>query len=819
MPPLFINTVIFTAAKYYPMTGPGPSSSEDIPAMAADRARTAFFHDLTRWREQLARSIARNNLALHSGGIAAVTNRIIFSLLFLRIAEDRRLIAAGSLQEIHDHQDPYGRLLEVTGPLSTLWEDPAGTSPNDIIPMGTVVLDKRVVHAVLSRLVSPDRPYRLDEMETEIIAAVLAQYLSRTLRRSAAHHAVVVDTHDTVLSCGAPPPPLPVIRYLAESSLRAAGAGRSRREVLPLRILDPACGAGITLLCAGRILLAGKGGGRLTYDERYEVLTGSVYGVDISPHAVAAAKILLFFLLCEDCCGEVPVRAFLDRAGSVSRDLRHTIRCGNAIIGPDVVDDESWAFCPVRERHALTAFAWTAEFPEIFSAGGFDAVIGNPPAGLPEQKEWIQRYLQRHYEVYDPGADRSFFFVEKGLSLIRAGGTLAMCTGDSWLHGRPAAPLRALLACRQVEEIVDIPASQGGDGSAGICIFRLTRQSPSHTVRVAVIDPAFSGSVGEYVRARSFPVDRETLGEGGWVLRDSRAEAILEKVRKTGTPLEEYVMGQVSPGGKIIPDPAFVIDGGTRKMLIARDQRCRALVRPVVEGDQIGRYEPAAFVSYAVVIPRGWTARHPEAGSRPWRWFRTRHPALARLLKERTGIREVPGNEGDLWWETGCEDDAQRERSPQVLFRERFDRPAFMYDDGRGIAGSGAVAIRTSGPYLAGLLNSRLIAFVFAKTAPASGRERAEHSWDDLRDLPIYTPDFDDPADADRHDRIVSLVTRLVALKKQRSHAETGQERETLRKKIDAADRKIDRIAYGLYGLTPEEITVVESAMPEKSPS
>ncbi len=214
-----------------------------------------------------------------------------------------------------------------------------------------------------------------------------------------------------------------------------------------------------------------------------------------------------------------------------------------------------------------------------------------------------------------------------------------------------------------------------------------------------------------------------------------------------------------------------------------------------------------------ISIPRGWTASHPEAVSNPWRWFRKRHPSLARLLRERAGSGAGPGRDGNLWWESSCEDEAVQEKTPRVLFREWFDAPVFAYDNGRAVAGRYAVAIPASGPYLAGVLNSRLIAFIFAKTADVSGIQRTGHSWNDLRDLPVYTPDFDNPVDAGRHDRVVSLVTRLLDLRKQLPREGTGRERESLQKKIDATDRKIDCMVYELYGLKSEEIVLIEETV------
>jgi hypothetical protein len=398
-----------------------------------------------------------------------------------------------------------------------------------------------------------------------------------------------------------------------------------------------------------------------------------------------------------------------------------------------------------------------------------------------------------------------------------------MCTTDRWLRGRAGTPLRSLLTTHQIDEVTGIPGSGGDLAGSGFCIIRMTNYPPARKARVALVGPDFPESIDDYVQTHAFPVDHDAFGEGGWSLRDTRAEAILEKSRQAGTPLEEYVMGELHPGTGCPIEPEFVIDTRARKALVSADPRCKSFLRPVIDGAGIGRYEPVSVASYRVFIPRGWTLGHPAAASNPWRWFKKRHPVLARLLRELAGCTSSEtsteqGEPGNCWWETACDDDIFREKTPRIFFRDRFTEPGFFYDEGRAIPGMGAVALPASGPYLAGLLNSRLIAFVFAKTAGASGRERTEHSWEDLRNLPVYTLDFDDPADAGRNIRIASFVIRMLDLKKHLLDAKTDAERGELQEKIDATDRKIDRIVYGLYGLTPEEIEVVESAKPEKSP-
>jgi len=61
-----------------------------------------------------------------------------------------------------------------------------------------------------------------------------------------------------------------------------------------------------------------------------------------------------------------------------------------------------------------------------------------------------------------------------------------------------------------------------------------------------------------------------------------------------------------------------------------------------------------------------------------------------------------------------------------------------------------------------------------------------------------------------RHDKMVSLVERMLDLHKRVAAAKTDHERTLLERQISATDREIDRFVYELYGLTEEEIRIVE---------
>jgi hypothetical protein len=81
-----------------------------------------------------------------------------------------------------------------------------------------------------------------------------------------------------------------------------------------------------------------------------------------------------------------------------------------------------------------------------------------------------------------------------------------------------------------------------------------------------------------------------------------------------------------------------------------------------------------------------------------------------------------------------------------------------------------------------------------------------------LLSLPIRPINFSDPADKARHDKMVSLVERMLVLHKSLASTQNPQEADRLTREIESADKSIDELVYELYGLTEEEIKIVEGA-------
>ena len=98
---------------------------------------------------------------------------------------------------------------------------------------------------------------------------------------------------------------------------------------------------------------------------------------------------------------------------------------------------------------------------------------------------------------------------------------------------------------------------------------------------------------------------------------------------------------------------------------------------------------------------------------------------------------------------------------------------------------------------------------MYSEIAHESARVFAQVKLSKLKQLPIRTINFDDPIDKAKHDNMVKLVEKMLRLHKELP-GKMGQEKTVMERQIAATDAQIDKLVYELYGLTDEEIAIVE---------
>lgn len=199
-----------------------------------------------------------------------------------------------------------------------------------------------------------------------------------------------------------------------------------KEKLMSIKVLDPACGSGAFLNQAfdflyregqkvNKKLSKLRGGQRDIFDLDKYILQSNLYGVDLNKEPVEITKLSLW----------------LKTANKYSRltDLDDNIKCGNSLIDdPGIVGSK--------------AFKWEEAFPGIMRLGGFDVVIGNPPWGAKLSANEISHITKNYTGLITGEIDTYIVFMFKNFDLINRNGIIGIIVPDTWQTIRRAYNLR-----------------------------------------------------------------------------------------------------------------------------------------------------------------------------------------------------------------------------------------------------------------------------------------------------------------------------------------------------------------------------------------
>lgn len=835
-----------------------------------------FLEDINRWRKLLAENIALRNTNLNNYEMNASVQGTINRIIFLRICEDRAIEKYGYLQDIAKGCNIYPQLVNLfkiaddkynSGLFHFIYEP--GRSPPDSLSL-KLKMDDKVLTEVITGLYPPS-PYRFDVIPPEILGQVYEQFLGKVIRLAEGHRAVVEDKPEVKKAGGVVYTPSFIVNYLVEKTVGKWLEGKTPKEVELLKILDLACGSGAFLLGAYRRLLAwhlawwtsnlaplidkkmpltsseitkmlpaqnepakskkakariaavnlpiykaSNGEWKLTLAERKRILLNNIYGVDIDPQACEVTKLSLLLKVLEDSGIERTQTLKRWSTDRILPDLGNNIKCGNSLVDTDIeVNDVVYSL--------IKPFNWETEFPEVMSAGGFTVILGNPPYVRQEILGKIKDYFQSHYNTYQGTADLYTYFIEQSHRLLQPDGLLGLIVSNKWMRANYGKPLRRWLKQQHIEEIVDfgdLPVFE--NATTYPCILRLTKDMPNESFKATQVKTLDYTSLSSYVKDNCYEVDQSTLDGEGWSLADSKTQALLNKIRAKGVPLGDYVGGKIYYGIKTGLNEAFVIDSQTREKLIAEDPKSAEIIKPFLAGRDVKRYQQPKVDRYLLYIPWHFPINSDPhitgASEKAEVEFKRQYPAIynyllsfKRLLENRnkaeTGIRYE-------WYALqrfGSEYKEEFEK-PKIIVPAIVRTASYGYDKLGIYSNDKTTIIPTEDLYLMGILSSKVADIVIHLISSTKQGGYFEYKPMYLQQIPIHTIDFSDPQAVALHDRMVSLVESMLSLNKQLQEARTPHEKTLLQRQIEATDRQIDALVYELYGLTEEEIRIVEGA-------
>lgn len=589
-----------------------------------------------------------------------------------------------------------------------------------------------------------------------------------------------------------------------------------RKWLLQLTIVDPACGSGAFLNEALNFLIAEHGyidelSAKYNKDElvlsdvEKNILENNLFGVDINNESVEIAKLSLWLRTAQ------PNRKLNDLSGN--------IKCGNSLIDDlEVAGDK--------------AFNWEKEFPQVFENGGFDVVIGNPPYVQSLLTESEKQFFDKYYYSSEGKPDLYRFFIEKGINLLKNNGQFSFITPNSFLTIPSSKKLRQFIKDKSsLRGIINFEGMVFKDANINTVIFFIEKSESKEYIKVAN-DKSKSPSAETLnlilLEKNLVSYDEYKKSDIIQFVKENKAlNSVIKKIKNNSIKLSEvakYTLGLQVYHNTIHSKEEI------KNRVYHNFEKLNSSFIPEIGGKNLSRYfvskKNTEFVSFG-----DWCYNKPD------NFF---------LNEKRIFIREIPSHTHLI---------------------------SSIYE-GEGVPNKAIIIVKSETFNifsLLGILNSKLIGFYIHKTTE-KGKQKLfpRISLTSIRNLPISTnfnSDFQEFVECQHnlvkeyYDKSASFIQLLTSkfnltkpskklqnwhdlefgeflkeLEKARKKSakenqteyskltlneeaewmqyfnEQKQKAEELKAEIDKTDKEIDQMVYELYGLTEEEIEIVENS-------
>ncbi len=452
-------------------------------------------------------------------------------------------------------------------------------------------------------------------------------------------------------------------------------------------------------------------------------------------------------------------------------------------------------------------FLWHIYFKDVFDNGGFDIVIGNPPY----IKEYVSRQSFDGFREFSPyymgKMDLWYGFACHGIDLLASNGVLCFIAQNNWTTSAGAKKLRnKIVADAQILKLLDFNTYmvfEHADIQTMIMLFEKNQTDEEYTFDYRVLE---NGAGKEDMIALLNKQNRKTVYRTQKFSRTkyvdklftfSNNEVIFDKiaVNKAYLEADEVAQGIVFPQDFLDKKNAaklgnrfpvgcgiFGLSNEEMEKLNLFDNE-KKLVKPYFSTEQIGRFYITPSNTKWLIYTDSSFKRVNSMDS---------YPHIKAHLDQ---FIDIFTSDNKPYGLHRCRKETFFQGEKIISLRKCVGQPCFSYSDFDCYVTQTFFSIKTSRwnmKFLTGVLNSKLVAFWLRHKGKMQGNNYQVDKYPLLGiPLPMVALSLQQP--------IIYLVDIILAKKKQNFQANTSE-----------LENEIDQIVYKLYGLTEDEIKIVE---------
>lgn len=516
-------------------------------------------------------------------------------------------------------------------------------------------------------------------------------------------------------------------RHRLPESIRTQ-ATRIDEKLENIKVLDPAIGSGAFLVGMmteivklRTVLSTFTDGNKTSYDYKRHCIQNSLYGVDIDCGAVEIAKLRLWLSLVVD---EKDIEVIKPLP-----NLDYKVVCGNSLESIEARLEHSKAFIELealksryfdetipgqkgkekaRIEEVIRSLTGNKErfdhkifFSEVFDhRGGFDVVIANPPYVRQEAIKEMKASLSKEFGRFFCGtADLYTYFYKQGLQQLRPSGHLCFIAPNKFMRANYGKNLRTLLSTEAAPRVVidfgDLPIFEATTYPSILLVEKRRPTKDEKTLAATFTEESQLERPEKTLLEKGFIMPIKALKTEGWTLEEPRILALMEKLRKAGTPLGQYVNGRFYRGILTGLNEAFVIDESTRTNLIAEDPKSAELIKPWLRGRDIKRWKAEWAGLYLITIASSanqkwpWSMEKSEKNARIL--FGKAYPAVHHHLSQWEEKLRKRDDQGQFWWELRSCAYYKGFEAFKIIYPDIAQRSEFTWDESKSFLGNTAL--------------------------------------------------------------------------------------------------------------------------------
>lgn len=782
---------------------------------------------IEKWRLDLAKNIALRNPSLNLRNLNIAVQKIIDRIIFLRIAEDKDMEDLETLKKACNSENAYESLKWVFSIANDKYNSGLFATESWI---ENLVIDSKVLKDITNELYYPNCPYAWVALPVEVLGNIYEKFLGSEInfKNVKNGHTVTVEEKPEIKKAGGVfYTPTYIVKYIVEQTIGKKLANCTPETAASVTVCDPACGSGSFLVGAFKFLLnwyldqytktkteeaknlkAGKiintkNGIALSIQEKKRILTTHIFGVDIDAQAVEVTKLSLFLQMLEG-EGKQENSLFRESDMHVLPYLGDNIKCGNSLIGSDFYATQDLSLFEEDSMYKVNAFDWDKEFPQIFGknchadsenlrfSSGFECVIGNPPyvsapnmvSMMPEQREAIAKSprfktLYQKWDLYIP-------FIEMSLDYLKEGGLYSAIIPYPFTNQTYGKLLREKIINEyNLIEVADLNGTKIFDhATVSNCIPVVEKAKPSGKCLITHINE--QKQILPFIEQ---PYEKFVQDEKSTIWNLTAEE------RNSNRHADMHVLGDfcyISVGMVLNADEKTAKGEFSKEDLISTTKD-EIHCREYIEAKDVGKYiiNRIRYLEYN-------TERVPNKIRRPT--FRELYNTPKLVMNCLGTINTALDSDnhflhnhsiycGILWKDLhGVENKSISSsiKKFSTLSREEMEKLSETVDL----------------KYLLAIMNSRYASVLLTNLRGGDYHIYPEH----IRNIPIPT------ATEAQQQELANLATLMMEAVKKQQDAKSDQEKNICKMRVEAIDTQINAKVYALYGLTEEEIAIVEKS-------